>query len=98
MLGESPVMADEKEPMPVPLLVLVDKDTVGDKLVDHTTPLVVTAAPPSAVIFPPEVADVIVIELADIVLTVGRTTGMLVVNVISFPYPVPALLVAKALT
>jgi hypothetical protein len=33
-------------------------------------------------------------ELEDTVLNVGRTTGVLVVNVISFPYPVPALLVA----
>ena len=72
---------------------MVLKEIVGLGLVDHTTPLVVTAAPPSAVIFPPEVADVIVIELADIVLTVG-TTGELVVKAISFPYPVPALLVA----
>jgi hypothetical protein len=63
-------------------------------VVDHTTPLAVTTEPPSELIFPPEVAVVVVIELADIVLTVGRTNDVLVVKVISFPYPVPALLVA----
>ena len=61
---------------------------------DHTTPLEVTAAPPSELTFPPVVAVVVVMELADTVLNVGRTTGIIVLKVISFPYPVPALLVA----
>ena len=78
----------------MPLLVFVVKDMVGFALVDHTTPLVVTAEPPSELIFPPDAAVVVVIELADIVLTVGRTNDVLVLKVISFPYPVPALLVA----
>ena len=67
---------------------------VGFVFVDHTTPLEVTAAPPSELTFPPDIADVDEMELADRVLIVGRTTGVLVVKVISFPYPVPALLVA----
>jgi hypothetical protein len=78
----------------VPLLVFVVKEIVGFALVDHTTPLAVTTEPPSELIFPPEMAFVVVMELADIVLTVGRTNDVLVVKVISFPYPVPALLVA----
>jgi hypothetical protein len=71
---------------------------VGLALVDHTTPLVVTAEPPSEVIFPPEMAVVVEMELEDIVLTIGRTNDVLVVKVISFPYPVPTLFVAYALT
>jgi hypothetical protein len=74
------------------------KEIVGVGLVDHTTPLVVTAEPPSELIFPPEVAVVVEMELADIVLTVGRTNDVLVVKFISFPYPVPTLFVAYALT
>ena len=67
---------------------------VGEELVDHTTPLAVMGAHPSDVMFPPVVAVVVVMELADRVLIVGRTTGVIVVKVISFPYPVPALLIA----
>jgi hypothetical protein len=67
---------------------------VGFVLVDQTTPLEVIAAPPSEEIFPPEMAVVVVMELADIVLTVGRTNDVLAVKIISFPYPVPTLLVA----
>jgi hypothetical protein len=98
VFGDRPVRDEVKLPVPEPSLVFVLKEIVGAGLVDHTTPLAFTFAPPSAVIFPPEVAVVVVIELVDIVLKVGRTTGELVVKVISFPYPVPALLVAKALT
>ena len=70
------------------------KEIVGVGLVDHTTPLEVTTKPPSALTFPPEVTVVVVMELADIVLTVGRTIDVLVVKMTRFPYPVPALLVA----
>jgi hypothetical protein len=83
-----------KLPIPVPLLVFVVSAIVWFGLVDHTTPLEVTDAPPSEFTFPPDVAVVVVMELADIVITVGRTTSVLVVKVTSFPYPVPALLVA----
>jgi hypothetical protein len=44
---------------------------VGFVLVDHTTPLVVTAEPPSELIFPPEVAVVDVIAEIEDVVTVG---------------------------
>ena len=64
-------MADEKDPMPVPLLVLVDKDTVGNELLDHTTPLALTVAPPSEVIFPPEDEVLEVIELIAVVTKEG---------------------------
>ncbi len=74
------------------------KEIVGVGLVDQTTPLKITAEPPSVLIFPPEMAFVVVMELTDIVLTVGRTNDVLVVKVISFPYPVPTLFVAYALT
>jgi hypothetical protein len=55
----------------VPLLVFVVKDMVGFVLVDHITPLVVTAEPPSELIFPPEVAVVDVIAEIEEVVTVG---------------------------
>jgi hypothetical protein len=71
---------------------------VGFVLVDHTTPLVVTAEPPSELIFPPEIDAVDDIAEIDDVVTVGGTAVVLVVNVISFPYPVPVLFVAYALT
>jgi phospholipid N-methyltransferase len=74
-----------KLPVPEPSLVFVLKEMVGVGLVDHITPLEITAAPPSVVILPPVVADVVVMELADNVLNVGSTTGVLVVKVISFP-------------
>ena len=68
MFGDKPVRDELKLPVPVPLLVFVVKDMVGFALVDHTTPLEVTAAPPSELIFPPEVAVVDVIaEIDDVV-------------------------------
>ena len=67
---------------------------VGFELVDQTIPLEVTADPPSELILPNEVAVVVVIEFAEVVLTIGRPVDVLVVKVISFPYPVPTLLVA----
>jgi hypothetical protein len=98
VFGERPLRDELKLPVPEPSLLFVLKEIVGLVLVDHTTPLEVTTEPPSELTFPPEVAVVVVMELEDTVLNVGRTTGVLVVNVISFPYPVPALLVAYALT
>jgi hypothetical protein len=80
VFGVRPVRVELKVPVPEPLLVFVVKDMVGFVFVDHTTPLVVTAEPPSEVIFPPKVAVVVVMELADIVLTVGRTNDVLVVK------------------
>ena len=85
MFGERPVRDELKLPVPVPSFVLVLKEIVGVGLVDHTTPLEVTAEPPSELTFPPDVAVVVVMELADTVLNVGSITGVLVVKVISFP-------------
>ena len=85
MFGIRPVRDELKVPIPVPLLVFVVKDMVGFELVDHTTPLAVTAEPPSELIFPPDVAVLVVMELADTVLTVGRTNNVLVLKVTSFP-------------
>jgi hypothetical protein len=83
-----------KLPVPVPSVVL-EPAMVGFVVVAQQMPRAVMAPPPSAVIFPPETAVVRVIEVTAVVVTVGTTTG-LVVNVSSFPYAVPALLVAYA--
>jgi hypothetical protein len=80
VFGDRPVNDELKVPVPVPLIVFVVKDMVGLALVDHTTPLAVTTEPPSELIFPPEVAVVVVMELADTVLTAGRTKDVLVVK------------------
>ena len=80
MFGDKPVRDELKLPVPVPLLVFVVKDMVGFAPVDHTTPLEVIAAPPSEVIFPPEMAVVVEMGFTDIVLTVGRTNDVLVVK------------------
>jgi hypothetical protein len=80
VFGDRPVRVELKLPVPEPSLVFVLKEIVGVGLVDHTTPLVVTAEPPSKLIFPPKVAVVVVMELADIVLKVGRTNDVLVVK------------------
>jgi hypothetical protein len=69
---------------------------VGVAVVAQQTPFAVTAALPSAVIFPPETAVVRVIELTAVVVREG-TTSDVVVTITSFPYAVPALLVAYAL-
>ena len=94
VFGDRPVRDELKLPVPVPSVVLVESEIVGLGLVDHTTPLFVMDDPPSDIMLPPDVTVVVVTELADTVLTIGRTTGALVVKVNSLPYPVPALLVA----
>jgi hypothetical protein len=53
---------------------------VGFALVDHTTPLVVTAAPPSKLIFPPEVAEFVVIALNCVVFIDGLTIFVVMVE------------------
>ena len=50
------VIFEVNAPVPVLLLVLVDKAMVGFWLIDQITPRAVTVAPPSADIFPPLVA------------------------------------------
>ena len=86
MFGVSPVRDELNVPVPVPLLVFVVKDMVGFVLVDHTTPLVVTAEPPSEVIFPPEVAVVDVIAEIEEVVTVNEGTVVeFVIKITWFP-------------
>jgi hypothetical protein len=74
VFGDSPVRDELKVPVPEPLFVFVVKDMVGFALVDHTTPLVVTAEPPSEEIFPPEVAVVDVKAEIEDVVTVNEGT------------------------
>jgi hypothetical protein len=85
-----------KTPVPVPSVVL-ELVIVGFAVVAQQTPLAVTAPPPSAVIFPPETAVVKAIEVTAVVVRVATPIAV-VVNVISLPYAVPALLVAYART
>jgi len=56
-------------PVPVPSVVF-ESEIVGLAVVLQQTPLTVTDAPPSEVIFPPEKALVCVISLIDVVVTV----------------------------
>jgi hypothetical protein len=80
--------------LPVPVeSVVKELAMVGVDVVAQQTPLAVMAPLPSAVIFPPETAVVKVIAETSVVVRVGITIGV-VVNVTSFPYAVPTLLVA----
>jgi hypothetical protein len=81
-----------KLPVPVPFEVL-EPAMVGVVAVAQQIPLAVMAPPPSETIFPPETAVVKVIEVTAVVVRVAAPTG-LVVNETTFPYAVPALLVA----
>ena len=65
---------EEKEPVPVPFDALVDKTIVGLELVDQTIPLAVMEAPPSEVMLPPAVAEVVVIAAMEVVVKVGIET------------------------
>jgi hypothetical protein len=65
---------DEKELVPIPSEVLVDRAMVGLVLVDQTTPLAVMEAPPSAVIFPPEFAELVAIAVMAVVVSEGIET------------------------
>jgi hypothetical protein len=85
VFGDRPVRVELKLPVPEPSLVFVLKEIVGVGLVDHTTPLEVMAAPPSKLIFPPEVAVVVEIELTEIVVNVGVTVVEFVIKITSFP-------------
>jgi hypothetical protein len=80
------------EPVVPVSVVLVLSAIVGEGDVLQQTPLDVMFPPPSEVMFPPLVADVVVIEVASVVVTVGRFASA--VNETSLPYAVPTLLVA----
>lgn len=68
-----------KIPVPVPLDVVLSA-VVGFVVVDQHTPLAVTVAPPSYVTLPPDTADVDVIELTVVVVTVGRIASVVKVT------------------
>jgi hypothetical protein len=68
----------------VPSEVFVESETVGFVVVPHTTPLAVIGEPPSAVMFPPLEAEVVVMELAATVVRVAKEPTD-VVKVISAP-------------
>ena len=87
MLGVSPVILLVNEPVPVPSDVFVESDTsrhVLDK-VFHTTPLAVIGEPPSAVMFPPLTAVVVVMEPAATVAARVAKEPADVVKLISVP-------------
>ena len=74
VFGVKPVNTDVKEPVPEPSVVLVVRAMVGLILVDQTTPLSIMDAPPTAVILPPDVAEVVVIAVMAVVVSVGMET------------------------
>jgi hypothetical protein len=74
-------MALVKVPVPVPLVVKL-LASVGLAVVAQHTPLAVTDEPPSEVTFPPELAEVCVMEVAVVVVT---TAAPEVVKVRSSP-------------
>jgi hypothetical protein len=87
VLGVSPVILLVNEPVPVPSDVFVESDTsrpVLDK-VFHTTPLAVIGEPPSAVMFPPLTAVVVVMEPAATVAARVAKEPADVVKLISVP-------------
>ena len=88
---DNPVIELVKVPVPDPLVVVLFA-VVGFGEVFQQTPLAVTADPPSEVIFPPLVAEFVVIDEAASVERVG--TVAVVVKLIWLPYDVPTLLVA----
>ena len=70
------VKEDEKEPVPLPFDVFVVKVIVGLVLVDQTSPLAVMDVPPSDVILPPDVAEVVVIPVIINVVNVGTAFNL----------------------
>lgn len=87
-----------KLPVPDPLDVLLFA-VVGLPEVSQHTPRAVTVAPPSLVIFPPLLAELVVMDETAVVVRVGTTlAGANVVKETWFPYAVPSLFVAYART
>lgn len=68
-------------PIPSPLTVLVLSAMVGFGLLSHTIPRTVTGDAPMATTFPPEVAALVVMEVAAAVVSCGiggvKTGGLL---------------------
>jgi hypothetical protein len=73
--GSNLVMALVKTPVPVPSVVVFVAPITGFAVVAQQTPLAVTAPPPSAVIFPPEIAVVNVIPETVVVVRVATIIG-----------------------
>jgi hypothetical protein len=69
-LGFNPVIVLVKLPVPVPFEVLLFA-VVGFGVTLQQTPRLVTDDPPSFVIFPPLIADVVVMEDKNVVESVG---------------------------
>jgi hypothetical protein len=80
-------MDELKVPVPVPLVVF-ESFIVGPVLVDQTTPLAVIDAPPSAVIIPPVLAPLFVIEVTAVVVNDDNTAVTVIVPV-AFTLPQP---------
>ena len=85
-------MIEENVPVPVPSVVFVDKLMVGFCSLLHTTPRAVTSAPPSFVTVPPDTAELLVMEVTEVVDRMGATA--LVLNTTELPYATPAELTA----
>ena len=83
MLCVKPVNELVNTSVPVPSVVILFA-IVGFVVNPQQTPLAVTGAPPSLVIFPPLVAVVCAIEDAAVVVRIGTVAGF-VVKLISFP-------------
>ena len=90
-MGLNPVMELVKLPVPVPSTVLL-LEVVGEAIVLQQTPLAVTVDPPSEETLPPLVAEVVETDETEVVVIVGRMAVS--EKETSFPYAVPALLVA----
>ena len=91
--ADNPVKLLVKLPVVVPS-VECEPVIEGFVVVPQQIPLTVIKVPPLEVIVPPETAVVKVIEVTAVVVSVGTDGAVVVVNKTSFPYPVPALLVA----
>ena len=85
-----------KLPVPVPFEVKLSL-IVGAGVVLQHTPRAITLEPPLSVMFPPDTAVKEVTDETTLVLIVAIVAGF-VVNITSFPYAVPALFEAYALT
>ena len=74
----SPVISCENSPSPVPICTFV-LSVVGFSVVAYTIPRSVIFDPPSAVTSPPNVAEVVVMEVAAAVVSVGVEGGLEVI-------------------
>ena len=71
MFSVNPAMLLVNSPVPIPSTVLVAKAIVGLIVVLQQIPLAVMVAPPSEVMFPPDVAVVVVRFVGVVVVRIG---------------------------